>query len=241
VGRVEQYEYLEAPHQADGQLVKLYYDNRVHAVLSPDGDLLDHGLPFLVRKMDHQKGVVSIGSLLALDWAGEPVACPSLKLFTPEDSPRFHYTCACILGSDFLPGGVRNVGPAKLVQWVAAHPEARAQSHLMAERATKLEKWTSATLNPLTLAVEAMQYEPMTSWRGRHHFTAYLHDEPAQLHLLNQHCRVRESIALRGAPSGRDHCSRGHHLLMGHLQHERHHARQPAAAVHSGTDGAQHA
>ena len=38
--------YIESPHQADTQLVKLVKDKRIDAIFSEDGDFLIHGAPF---------------------------------------------------------------------------------------------------------------------------------------------------------------------------------------------------
>jgi hypothetical protein len=66
-------------------------------------------------------------------------------------------------------------------------------------------------VNPLTLGVDAMMYEPVLNGRGRR---TYLHGAPRELHLLNHPLR-REQIVLYGAVADMDRCSRGHQLLKG--------------------------
>jgi XPG I-region len=213
VEQTENCTYLEAPHQADGQLVQMFNDKRVDAVLSPDGDLLVHGLPFLVRQVDAQEKVAQIGSLLALPWAGQPSSTPTRQVFTPTDTPLFRYACACILGSDEFPGGVRDVGAGKLERQLAAQPEARRDPKLLLAWAAKLADWPSAEVNPLTLGVEAMMYERVSiSASVRRERLGYLHGAPKELHLLNHHLRCQQTV-FYGAAADLDRCSRGHDLL----------------------------
>lgn len=91
VAAKEHCSYLMSPHQADLQLVRLLKDKRADLVYSPDGDLLIHGAPYLVR-LFKPSGETEVGSLFPLSWAGQPYKEAQASVFTAKDSSEFRVT-----------------------------------------------------------------------------------------------------------------------------------------------------
>ena len=56
----DHFEFVESPHQADVQLVQMMLDGRVDAVLSPDGDLVIHGLDYELKDVPDKQGNVRV-------------------------------------------------------------------------------------------------------------------------------------------------------------------------------------
>jgi hypothetical protein len=71
--------YVRAPHQADPQLVADFLSGLVVGVVSPDGDLLIHGAPWVIKDFTFD-GECTIASLDSLPWAGPPKVRPKQQV-----------------------------------------------------------------------------------------------------------------------------------------------------------------